>query len=399
MAKALNVLQIVPSISLVYGGPSQMVRGLSGSLAKQGVNVTVLTTDANGDEGQAPLDVPLKQPIKTDGYHTLYFRCAPFQRYKFSLPLLQWLQRHGAEYDLAHIHALFSPVSSTAAMVARWQKLPYILRPLGTLDPADLAKKKQFKQVYATLLEQPNIREAAALHFTSEQEARVSERFGVSTRDMVLPLGVVLPEFTDSDAEAQRMVRQRYGIAEGTPIVLFMSRIDPKKGLDLLLPALESLHRSGQQFHFILSGGNPQDQGYVDAIAQQIETSPLTNCTTITGFVGGDLKAQILQAADAFVLPSYYENFGIAVAEAMMAGKPVVISDQVHIWQDIENSQSGWVVPCDQTVLTHTLTTALADATEREWRGENGRAFAQENYGWDAIAARMIDHYHQLLDH
>lgn len=397
MAKALKVLQIVPSISLVYGGPSQMVRGLSGSLAKQGVNVTVLTTDANGDEGQTPLDVPLNQPVETDGYHTLYFRCAPFQRYKFSLPLLQWLQRHGAEYDLAHIHALFSPVSSTAAMVARWQRLPYILRPLGTLDPADLAKKKQFKQVYAALLERPNIQGAAALHFTSEQEAKVSERFGVSTRDLVLPLGVVLPEFTCSDAEAQRMVRQRYGISEGIPIVLFMSRIDPKKGLDLLLPALQALRQKGQQFHFILSGGNPQDQGYVDAIATQINNSPLTHCTTITGFVGGELKAQILQAADVFVLPSYYENFGIAVAEAMIAGKPVVISDQVHIWQDIKTSQSGWVVPCEQTALTQSLTEALADATERERRGENGRAFAQENYGWDAIATRMIEQYHQLL--
>ncbi|WP_442786330.1 hormogonium polysaccharide biosynthesis glycosyltransferase HpsP [Leptothoe sp. PORK10 BA2] len=393
----MNILQIVPSISLVYGGPSQMVRGLSRALARQDVTVTVLTTDSNGDEGQAPLAVPLNQPVETDGYHTIYFRCAPFRRYKFSLSLLQWLQRHGTDYDLAHIHALFSPVTSGAATVARWQKLPYILRPLGTLDPADLAKKKQFKQLYAALLERPNIQGAAALHFTSEQEAKVSERFGVNTRDMVLPLGVVLPEFTCGDAEAQQMVRQRYGIADGMPILLFMSRIDPKKGLDLLLPALQDLRQSGQSFHFMLCGGNPQDQAYVDGIGQQIKNSVLKDCTTVTGFVTGDLKAKILQAADVFVLPSYYENFGIAVAEAMMAGKPVVISDQVHIWQDIETSQSGWVTRCDQSELTAKLTEALTDGGERRQRGENGRGFAQENYGWDAIATRMIDQYRQLL--
>ncbi|MEO0395374.1 MAG: hormogonium polysaccharide biosynthesis glycosyltransferase HpsP [Cyanobacteria bacterium P01_A01_bin.137] len=397
MAKALNILQIVPSISLVYGGPSQMVRGLSGALVKQDATVTVLTTDSNGDEGQTPLDVPLNQPVETDGYRTLYFRCAPFRRYKFSLPLLQWLQRHGAEYDIAHIHALFSPVTSAAATLARWQKLPYILRPLGTLDPADLAKKKQFKQIYAALLERPNIQGAAALHFTSEQEAKVSERFGADTGAMVLPLGVVLPDFTCSDADAQRMIRQRYGIPDGVPILLFMSRIDPKKGLDLLLPALEQLRQAGQRFHFMLCGGNPQDQGYVDGIGEQIEKSVLTDCTTITGFVSGDLKAHILQAADVFVLPSYYENFGIAVAEAMMAGKPVVISDQVHIWQDIETSKSGWVTTCDQGTLTQKLTEALADAAEREQRGENGRVFARENYGWDAIATRMIEQYRRLL--
>jgi glycosyltransferase involved in cell wall biosynthesis len=311
--------------------------------------------------------------------------------------LLQWLKTHSAEYDIAHIHALFSPVSSAAATVARWQKLPYILRPLGTLDPADLAKKKQFKQLYAALLERPNIQGAAALHFTSGQESKVSERFGVNTRDMVLPLGVVLPEFNCSDAEAQQIIRQRYGIPGDVPIMLFMSRIDPKKGLDLLLPALEDLRRSGKLFHFILSGGNPQDQGYVETIGQQIETSVLKDCTTVTGFVSGDLKAQILQAADVFVLPSYYENFGIAVAEAMMVGKPVVISDQVHIWQDIKTSQSGWVTGCERSELTQALTEALADSAERCQRGENGRVFARENYGWDAIASRMLDTYHQLI--
>ncbi|ESA34149.1 glycosyltransferase [Leptolyngbya sp. Heron Island J] len=397
MAKALNILQIVPSISLVYGGPSQMVRGLSQALARQGANVTVLTTDANGDEGQAPLDVPLNQPVETDGYRTVYFRCSPFRRYKFSLQLLQWLNRYGADYDIAHIHALFSPVSSAAATVARWQQLPYILRPLGTLDPADLAKKKQFKQLYAALLERPNIQGAAALHFTSEQEARVSERFGVKTQDMVLPLGVTLPEITCNDAEAQQLIRQRYGIPADVPIVLFMSRLDPKKGLDLLLPALESLRQSNHSFHLILSGGNPQDQAYVEAIGQQIKDSVLADCTTITGFVSGELKLQILQAADLFVLPSYYENFGIAVAEAMMAGKPVVISDQVHIWQDIQGSQSGWVTGCEQRKLTQALAEALADDAERRQRGENGRGFAKENYGWDAIASRMIEHYRRLL--
>ncbi len=397
MAKALNILQIVPSISLVYGGPSQMVRGLSRALARQDATVTILTTDSNGDEGQAPLDVPLGQPVDTDGYQTIYFRCAPFRRYKFSMALLRWLQRHGSDYDLAHIHALFSPVTSAAATVARSQKLPYILRPLGTLDPADLAKKKQFKQIYAALLERPNIQGAAALHFTSDQEAKVSERFGVATRDMVLPLGVVLPEFTCSDAEAEGIIRQRYGMAAGVPILLFMSRIDPKKGLDMLLPALEDLRRAGKAFHFMLCGGNPQDQGYVDGIGEQIENSVLKDCTTVTGFVAGELKAQILQAADVFVLPSYYENFGIAVAEAMMAGKPVVISDQVHIWRDIETSQSGWVTGCEQGELTEKLAEALADGAERQQRGENGRAFAGENYGWDAIATRMIDQYRQLL--
>ncbi|NEQ23719.1 MAG: glycosyltransferase, partial [Microcoleus sp. SIO2G3] len=119
MSKPLRILQIVPSISLIYGGPSQMVMGLSSALALQGVEVTVLTTDSNGDAGQPPLDVPLDKPVEQDGYRVRYFRCSPLRRYKFSLDLLRWLSQHATEFDLAHIHALFSPVSTAAAMVAR----------------------------------------------------------------------------------------------------------------------------------------------------------------------------------------------------------------------------------------------------------------------------------------
>ncbi|MDF2386592.1 glycosyltransferase, partial [Nostoc ellipsosporum NOK] len=189
----MKILQIVPSISLIYGGPSQMVLGLAPALAKEGVKVTILTTDSNGDNGQQPLDVPLNSPIQQDGYEIIYFRCAPFRRYKFSLDLLKWLKLHACEFDLAHIHALFSPISSAAAIVCRQQKLPYILRPLGTLDPADLQKKKQLKQLYVEIIERRNLAGAAAIHFTSEQEAKISERFGVITQDLVIPLGVIPP--------------------------------------------------------------------------------------------------------------------------------------------------------------------------------------------------------------
>ncbi|NES90809.1 MAG: glycosyl transferase group 1, partial [Okeania sp. SIO2B9] len=90
----MRILQIVPSISLVYGGPSQMVLGLSTALAAQNIDVTILTTDSNGDIGQPPLDVPLDKPVRQNGYQIRYFRCSPFRRYKFSLKLLQWLNQH-----------------------------------------------------------------------------------------------------------------------------------------------------------------------------------------------------------------------------------------------------------------------------------------------------------------
>jgi glycosyltransferase involved in cell wall biosynthesis len=421
----MRILQIVPSISLIYGGPSQMVLGLAPALAREGVKVTIITTNSNGDSGQEALDVPLNRPILQDGYEIIYFRCAPFRRYKFSLNLLSWLKKHAHEFDLAHIHALFSPVSSIAAKICRQQKLPYILRPLGTLDPADLSKKKQLKKLYAAMLERPNIAGAAAMHFTSNQEAKISERFGVVTKDLVLPLGVIPPRrsgqskvehllpkeqqelesgflapqisLTEPYLHEREVLRKQFDISSDMPVVLFMSRIDPKKGLNLLIPALEKLLAEGLKFHFILAGTNPQDPNYEAKIRLQIENSPLNNHTTITGFVTGEVKVNLLQVADLFVLPSYYENFGIAVAEAMVTGIPVVISDQVHIWHQIRNSNSGWVGATETQAFTHMIREALQNPDERKKRGLCAQEYALKNYSWEAIARETIQAYKEII--
>ncbi|MGK7947549.1 MAG: hormogonium polysaccharide biosynthesis glycosyltransferase HpsP [Xenococcaceae cyanobacterium] len=389
----MRILQIVPSVSLVYGGPSQMVLGLSKALAAEGMEVTLITTNSNGDTDQPPLDVPIAQPIEQDGYEIIYFPCSPFRRYKFSLGLLQWLAQNANKYDLAHIHALFSPVSTAAATIARNKKLPYILRPLGTLDPADLQKKKQLKQIYGLLLEKPNLAGAAGVHFTSTEEAKVSERYGTQTRDLVIPLGVDNP----SNLPAKGTARQQLGIKPDCPLILFMSRIDPKKGLDLLIPALEKLQATKLDFHFVLAGANPQDIDYENKIKQEIQKSTLAEKTTITGFVGGELKLGLLQDADLFVLPSYYENFGIAVAEAMGMSLPVIISDRVHIWQDIKSANAGWVVPCEVKKLTETLEIAIEAKQERKQRGKNARQLTQAKYSWSAIAREMIAAYQKII--
>ncbi len=370
-----------------------MVIGLCGALAALGHDVTIVTTNSNGDRGQAPLDVPIGVPLRQDaGFDILYFNCKPFKRYKFSLGLFQWLTQHIRDYDVAHIHALFSPVSSIAATIARLQNVPYILRPLGTLDPADLQKKRLAKQLYAQLLERPNLAGSSALHFTSDQEAKISKRFGVNTIDWVLPLGVQLP----APEQSTDQLRSQYQVPTDRPILLYMSRIEPKKGFDLLIPALKTI-APDTDFHLILAGANPQDPDYAESIRTQVEKAIGSDRLTCTGFVSGALKRDLLELADLFVLPSYYENFGIAVAEAMSVGIPVVISDQVHIHTDITHSDSGWVCECEADSLARSLKAALTSKTLRQTKGQNAAKFANTTYSWAAIAPQLIQKYETLL--
>ncbi|HEY9298899.1 MAG TPA: glycosyltransferase, partial [Phormidium sp.] len=169
-----------------------------------------------------------------------------------------------------------------------------------------------------------------------------------------------------------------------------------KKGLDLLIPALKNLADSGINFHFVLAGSNPQDPEYEKKIRSQV-LAALPDKVTITGFVTGDRKFSLLQNADLFVLPSYYENFGIAVVEAMAAGTPVCISRGVYIWEDILTAEAGWV--CDQTVasLTESLRLALQDSAEIQRRGLKAKELTIKNYSWQAIAEQTIQAYQQII--
>ena len=370
-----------------------MVRGLSAALAEQGVDVTILTTNSNGDFGQLPLAVPLGQPLEEQGYKVIYFNCSPFRRYKFSLGLLNWLWHHGQDYELAHIHALFSPVSTAAAALCRLKKIPYILRPLGTLDPLDLRKKQALKKIYGNLLERPNLQGAVAIHFTTQQEANVSERYGTNS-PAVFPLGVTLPSLPDLEPFPLDKIEVPNN---KIPTLLFLSRIDPKKGLELLISALENLKKVGINFHFILAGSNPQDPDYEQQVLATVQASTIATDTAIAGFVAGKIKWDLLKKADLLVLPSYYENFGIVVAEAMIVGTPVLISDQVYIWPTVKATEAGWICSCSIQSLTEQIQIVLQDPQELKRRGENARKLAQEEYTWPAIAAQTIKIYHSLL--
>lgn len=383
----MRILHIIPSVSLKDGGPSHALRLMTRELVRAGVEVDVATTDADGNASR--LDVPLDRPVEQDGVRFFYFR-RQTRFYKTSLPLTRWLSGHIREYDLVHIHALFSYTSNAAARKAIENRVPYIVRPLGVLNRWGMANRRRLlKRLSFRFIERGILQSAAAIHYTSEQERREAEEIGIRTRAAVIPLGIDTAAF-DRLPVPDRFY-ERFSIATDRQIILFLSRLDRKKGLDLLLPAVAALRREHPAALLAIAGDG--DEAFVSGLRALAGQLGITEQIVWLGFLGGEDKLAAMAAASVFALPSYSENFGIALVEALAAGLPCVLSDQIGIAPDVEAGEAGLVIPCDVEALATALQNVLNDAALRARIGASARRLAQQRYSLPAMTGSLIELY------
>src|ERR1043165_7618081 len=228
----VNVLHVIPSLSAFHGGPSFALPLMERALAAVDVRVTVATTDDDGPKRR--MAVPLRRAVPVNGATRFYFR-KQTEFYKCSLPLWRWLRAQIQLFDLVHVHALFSFASVAAARCARNRGIPYILRPLGVLNHYGMARRRPgLKRLSFACIERPLLHSAAAMHYTSEQEQIEAEAAGAPGRAAILPLAIDTGQF--EHLPGPEAFLRRFPEAANRSRVLFLSRLDPKKGLDLLLP-------------------------------------------------------------------------------------------------------------------------------------------------------------------
>jgi glycosyltransferase involved in cell wall biosynthesis len=185
--------------------------------------------------------------------------------------------------------------------------------------------------------------------------------------------------------------RARYPQLAGRRIILFLSRLDPKKGLDLLLPAFAQVRVQNPDVALVLAGNG--DQSFVTGLEEEAVRLGIAGDILWTDFLAGEEKWAVLSGADVFVLPSYSENFGVAVVEAMAFGLPVVVSDQVGIHREVAEAQAGLVVPCAWEELARALTRLVRDKQLRSRMGENGKRLAQTHFSLEAVTGKLINVY------
>jgi len=384
----VKILQVIPSIGPLRGGPSFVIRTMSAALAAQGCEVDVATTDDNDSER---LDVPLNRPVMEDGVTYRYFRRQSFF-YIVSWPLSQWLRKNIASYDVVHIHALFSFGVASAAWWARRRGVPYVVRPLGTLNRWGIENRRPWlKQASLRLIDRSVLSGAAAVHFTSEEERDEGAMVASGMRPVVIPNPVELS--FDGDRLPAGWLRSRYPATAGKKVILFLSRLHPKKGLDLLLAAFAQLRAQVPDVALVLGGAGEED--FVERLRQQARDLGIDSYVVWAGFLEGESKQAAMEEADVFVLPSYSENFGVAVVEAMAAGLPVVLSDHVALHREVAAAGAGLVVPCEVAPLSDALLRLLQNPSLRVEAARNGKRLA-ESFSPAKVGEHLIELYSNI---
>jgi glycosyltransferase involved in cell wall biosynthesis len=392
--RPLRVLHVIPALAARYGGPSTALLPMVAALNRQpGLQVEIAATDADGAGGS------LNPAALNAGSMPLHlFRRNFSERWKFSAGLWRWLRQHAGDYDLLHVHALWSFATAAACSAARRHRVPVILRPCGMLSDYTWQRSAWEKWLYWAAIERRNLRTARCFHVTSQQEKEELARLPLTpgTQIEVIPQGV---EAQAWEVEPQPdYLRQRCGEQVGhRPMVLFLSRLHPKKGIvDLLLPAFA--HLKTDAFLVLAGGPDGHEPGHEAVVRATVERLGLAGRVALLGPVPDRERWALFDGAALLALPSHAENFGIVVAEAMARGLPVVVSDAVQAGEHVLRAEAGRVVPRDAAALAATLDDLLADARTRAEMGRRGRDYARDHFSWDRIAEQMATMYRRVLE-
>lgn len=371
-----RVLHAVASAGDSYGGVSTALASLGAVEAAAAHDASLLTL-YRPEQGTAVLsrlpswfDVEVVRPGPLAG------------RFHGGSRLTAGLERLVPQHDLVVLHGVFDLASLVGGRMARRFGVPYLLWPHGSLDPYDLTKHAVAKRRLAGVWRE-NLDGAAALMCTTTREAELLTTFGSRTRREVLPLPLY-DELSELDRPAARRL---LGLRQEARVVLYLGRIDPKKGLSLLLDAFEQV--AGRHDVLVIAGSG--DRKLTEALRMRAHASRNADRILFTGWVDQRRRGELLAAADLFVLLSDNENYSMATAEAVAAGLPTLVSDQVYLADELARCQATVVVARSLPMVARQLRRLLDDASLRDVIGATGRRWAAEHLSVPRVAQRYAN--------
>jgi glycosyltransferase involved in cell wall biosynthesis len=376
----VKLLHVLSSVDPSGGGPMEGVlqRGLY--LQQLGHRVEALT-----------LDDPTRPFLKEFPLKVYALGPSP-GGYGYTDKLVPWLLAHARDYDAVVVNGLWQYHSFGAWRALRKLGIPYFIFTHGMLDPwfkRNYPLKHLKKWLYWPWAEYRVLRDARAVLFTSEEERLQARRsfWLYRANERVVAYGTRAPP--DNAAALRESFVAAHPELRGRRNLLFLSRIHEKKGCDLLINAFAAVAASDPALHLIMAG--PDQTGWVDRLRATAQRLGIADRITWPGMLRADMKWGAFYSAEAFVLPSHQENFGIAVAEALGCGVPVLISDKVNIWREVLAHRAGLIAPDTQQGTTQLLREWLAlTAEEREAMGRRARELFGAQFAVKAMAESLL---------
>jgi glycosyltransferase involved in cell wall biosynthesis len=380
----MRVLQVIPYFAPSMGGTVAAIHGLSRALVKKGCEVEILTTDYKLDEEFVKI-------VRNEGIGVTLVKCdLALGLFLVSPSMKSWLRTRIKDFDIIHMHEFRSYQNNIVRAHARRNHIPYVVQPHGSILP--FFEKKKLKLLYDFPWGRRILNEASAVIALNRMEERQCLSMGVKEdRIRIIPNGISASEF--ENLPERGAFRTKFGIGLDWPVVLYLGRIHRIKGLDLLLAAFAPLAKELKNARLIIAG---PDDGFLRELENQARSLGIEDRIITTGPLYDREKLEAYVDADAYVLPSQYEIFGITILEAASCGTPVVATKRCGISDFVV--RIGYVVDYDSQELGKAILEAINTKKTNKDLAYNLRNLVKQEFQWDNLAEKLEDIYEEVVD-
>lgn len=365
----MKVLTFISSIDLTGGGPSRSVPMLVKGLAEVGVDITLMTFCSDDMNTHALDGTTAKLKVLEPGTSAKYL-----EEYILS-----------ERFDLIQMQSLWAKSYHQVARIARKHDIPYIITPRGMLEPWSLSQKKWKKKLAMKLYQKADLQKAACIFTTAEMETRHIRDLGIKTPCSVIPNGI--------ETEGYPCRKTVEGVKKQ---ILFLSRIHVKKGIELLIDSFTNLYKNFVDWSVVIVGNG--DAEYIESLKLKVKGLGMQGSIKILPPVFGEAKTKLYQESSLFCLPSYSENFGMVIAEAMSCGVPVITTTNCP-WEILNETNTGWCIDLSVDNLEKTLQKALSLTPANLFEmGQRASKLVNEKFNYLNVAARTKELYEWILN-
>ena len=367
----MNICIFTADIDKTGGGPSRRVPILSKGIAENLCSVTLIA----GESKQMNDHMIEESEVKFIKFNQ---NC--------SVDELERILLNG-HYDLVHAQGIWLPIYNKMAKILRMHGIPYVMTPRGALEPWCLEQKKWKKKIAMWLYQKKDLQKAAAILTTANMEAQHLRELGIKAPLAVIPNGIDVSEYECRPADCLSSIKKE---------IMFLSRIHQKKGIEILINVWEKLRNDFPDWNVVIAGNG--EEAYIEQLKSMITSKGLDGCMEIIPPVFGKEKHKLYCESSLFVLPTYSENFGMVVAEALACGVPVVTTNGTP-WQELNDEKIGWCVDLSEENIENAIRNALSlPAEELFAMGQKGSKHINNNYLYTSVAKKNIELYKWILE-